>query len=327
MKRFFRLFPLRPLTLVTTQKSPVKYTTYWYRPHTSKTRLPILFIHGIGIGLYPYVKFLNELNSTDGLESNNPDDQIGIIAIEIMSVSFRITDPALSKDALCTEVRSILQHHGWDKVVLVSHSYGTVISTHLLKSPSTAAMIGPIMLIDPVSILLHLPDVAYNFTRRKPQKANEYLLYYFASMDLGVSHTLSRHFFWSENVLWKKDLSGRNMTVCLSGKDLIVNTEAVGSYLASKDDHRELAPSASQSSGSLIDILPLETPSSATDADDAPLNTLDGQDLDAWKHRPWTGKGIDIFWFENIDHAQIFDKEARRRPLINALRQYCKQGR
>ena len=215
LSRFFTLFPLRPYSLLTPYRSPAKHTTYWYRPHTSTTKLPVVFIHGIGIGLYPYTNFLKELNST----ASDPNDQIGILAIEIMPVSFRITHSALSREALCAEITSILTHHfGSQKFILSSHSYGTVISTHLLKHAPISPQISSVVLIDPVSILLHLPDVAYNFTRRKPRRANEFQLYYFASMDSGVAHTLARHFFWNENVLWKKDMKGLKVTVSLGGQ-------------------------------------------------------------------------------------------------------------
>jgi pimeloyl-ACP methyl ester carboxylesterase len=112
------IFPFRPLTLFTTHCSPAKTLTYWHRPHTSKTGLPILFIHGIGIGLYPYINFLVDLNA-----GNGEDSQLGIIAVEIMPVSFRITSEALLKDRMCEEIHRILEAHGWDKVVLVSHSW------------------------------------------------------------------------------------------------------------------------------------------------------------------------------------------------------------
>jgi hypothetical protein len=273
------------------------------------------------------VDFLADLNSTAGIEDGAVDDQVGIIAIEILPISFRITHPAMSKSDMCAEIAKILAHHGWDKVVLVSHSFGTVVATHLLKMPSTAHLVGPMVLIDPVSILLHLPDVAYNFTRRKPQRANEHQLYYFASMDMGVSHTLSRHFFWSENILWKEDLDGRNVTVSLSGKDLIVDTESVGRYMTSSN-----VPwtTSSTSSSLLIDVedtseelpngksLNVQTRNFDEEtSEEAYLQT------DAWKERTWKGKGIDVLWFEEQDHAQVFDNPATRRPLLRAIKAYC----
>lgn len=255
------------------------------------------------------------------------DDEVGIIAIEILPISFRITHPAISREDMCTEIAKILEHHGWDKVVLVAHSYGTVIATHLLKTPYTAPLIGPVVLIDPVSILLHLPDVAYNFTRRKPRRANEHQLYYFASMDMCVSHTLSRHFFWSENIIWKEDLDGRNVTISLSGKDLIVDTESVGRYMSTGN----VPLMASTASSALLinaqDVARERADRKALNSHESRVSSdVDEEadiEVDTWKERPWKGKGIDVLWFENLDHAQVFDKPATRRPLLRAIQNYC----
>jgi hypothetical protein len=78
-----------------------------------------VFIHGIGIGLYPYIPFLADLNAKDGEDS---DGQVGIIAIEIMPISSRITAAAMLKDEMCEEVHCILKAHGWEQFALVSHS-------------------------------------------------------------------------------------------------------------------------------------------------------------------------------------------------------------
>ena len=281
--RFFTVFPFRPLTLFSPYRTPARTSTYWHRPHTSKTKLPVLFIHGIGIGLYPYINFLAELNQ--GLD--DAEGEVGVIAIEIMSISFRITHPALQKDEMCQEILSILKKHRWDQVVLISHSYGSVVSTHLLRTPETASRIGPVVLIDPVSFLLHFPDVAYNFTCRQPVRANEYQLWYFGSKDMGVAHTLSRRFFWSENILWKHDLKARLVTVVLCGKDVIIDTEAVAQYLK--------GPSI---------------PSKGND----------------WKAEAWKGPGLDILWFQELDHAQVFDHKKHRDRILKATRAYCSLG-
>jgi hypothetical protein len=97
--KFPTIFPFRPLSLLSPYRSPAKTLTYWHRPHTSKTRLPILFIHGIGIGLYPYVNFLAELNVDS--KTDRSDGELGIIAVEIMPVSLRITGEALRKEKMC----------------------------------------------------------------------------------------------------------------------------------------------------------------------------------------------------------------------------------
>ncbi|KAF2005323.1 hypothetical protein P154DRAFT_518835 [Amniculicola lignicola CBS 123094] len=281
-RNFLAVFPFRPFTLLSVHRSPARILTYWHRPHTSKTRLPILFLHGIGIGLYPYVNFLAELNqdaTTDEL-----DGEVGIIAVEIMSISFRITGEALQKEEMCDEIDSILKAHGWDKFVLISHSYGSVIATHLIHTPRIVSKIGPMLFIDPVTFLLHLPDVAYNFICRKPIRANEHQLHYFASKDMGVSHTLFRRFFWSENILWKDDIQNHQVTVVLGGKDLIVDTEAVKQYLTNGES-----------------VL---------------------QEKKGCMEQVWRGNGVNVLWYPTLDHAQVFDKKSTRKTVADVVRGY-----
>lgn len=243
--------------------------------------MPILFIHGIGIGLYPYTQFLAEINKHDSL--GPADGEIGILAIELMPISFRVTNHMLDRAEICRQINTILERHGLEKVVLASHSYGSVVTTHLLQDPTTAAKIESLVFVDPVTFLLHLPDVAYNFTARKPRRPNERQLYYFASSDMMVAHTLARHFFWAENILWKEDLKGRDVTVSLGGRDLIVDTETVGKYIAGKD-----------------------------------LKSEDG----SWKEKEWTGTGIETIWWPTCDHAQVFESIEGRARLANVLRKY-----
>ncbi len=278
------IFPPRPAYLFTREISSAPNLSYWYRPHTSKTRLPIVFIHGIGIGLHPYASWLEELNKHDPLAAQ--DGEIGVIAIEVMPISFRICAPIPNKDELCRQINMILERHNFHKMVLVSHSYGSVVTTHLLQNPTTASKIGPILFVDPVTFLLHLPDVAYNFTARQPSGANEYQLHYFASTDMMVAQTLARHFFWVENILWKDDLRNRKVTISLGGRDLIVDTETVGKYLNGRD--------------------------------------LKSEDTD-WKNSKWEGNGTETLWWPTVDHAQIFERKDGRAKLVDVVREYAKQ--
>lgn len=243
-----------------------------------------MFIHGIGIGLWPYTKFLAEINRSDPQAAQ--DGEVGIIAVEIMPISFRITGSILGRDEMCRQINIILERHGFDKVTLASHSFGSVISTQLLQNSITAAKIGPILFVDPVTFLLHLPDVAYNFTVRQPRGANEHQLYWFASTDMMVAQTLARNFFWAQNILWTDDLRGHDVTISLGGRDLIVDTETVGKY----------------------------------------LNEIDLKSEDTkWKDHVWKGRGIETIWWPTADHAQIFERKECRAKLVQVLREYVKR--
>ena len=243
---------------------------------------------------------------------------MGIIALEIMPISSRMAQPMFQKDVLIGEIAAIVKHHRWKKFVLVSHSYGSAISTYLIKSPVTSPFIGPVVLIDPITFLLHLPDVAYNFTIRRPLRANEHQLWYFAGKDPGVAHTLGRRFFWSDSIIWKEDLgveetlgaSARDTTVVLGGKDLIVDTGAVRRYLetpSKKPSTKHEIPTTKESG---------RTP-----------NTEDTKrDTRSRGNRPWKGSGLEVIWFEDLDHAQVFDSARTRKPVVEAVQFYTKKA-
>jgi hypothetical protein len=109
---------------------------------------------------------------------------------------------------------------------------------------------------------------------------------------------LAKRFSWVDNIIWKEDLGikvkkkqqgGRNVTVVLSGKDLIVDAETVGQYLMGSS---------------------------------AEVRTIDKGTTRAWKNRPWVGYGLEVKWYEQLDHAQVFDFENTRRPVIKAVSVY-----
>ncbi|KAF5691086.1 hypothetical protein FDENT_3598 [Fusarium denticulatum] len=279
-----RVFPPRPQELFPGPKSPSTRLSYWHRPHTAQDKLPVVFFHGIGIGLWTYVRFLAGLHKTgDG------NGSVGVIALEILPISFRLTPAILDKTEFLAHMTSILEHHCWHKFALVSHSYGSVLTTHMLHEPSFQHRVPSVVLIDPVTIMLHLPDVAYNFTRRKPRRANEWQLWYFASTDPGVALCLGRHFFWRENILWKEDLLGtqsdghhaRHVAVTLSGRDLIVDTTAVAEYLG-------------------VDL------------------SIGRNGMVAESHN-----GVEVVMFPKLDHAQVFDDRVSRESVIQMVRSRC----
>jgi pimeloyl-ACP methyl ester carboxylesterase len=290
---------------------------YYFREHRSSRHLPVVFIHGIGIGLWPYREFLGELyHDSEACE----DEQVGVLALEMLSFSARLTSPPLSPQVFLEHVTAILAQHGqqWDRFVLVTHSYGSVVATHMLRSPVLGPRVCGLVLIDPVSVLLHLPDVAYNFTRRVPRTANEWQLWYFASVEMGVAEGLGRHFFWSENIIWReelllmdsdieigeerdrqdKDKGGtgrtRRVAVCLSGKDLIVDTHTVARYLVS-DGNRvwyDLEEAFKNGPGALTNHL-------------AP-------------------SGLEVLWFPHLDHAQMFEYRNDRKRVVDVISRFCR---
>ncbi|KAI0828100.1 hypothetical protein F5Y06DRAFT_283315 [Hypoxylon sp. FL0890] len=318
------IIPPRLQDLFTHRYSASGGLSYWHRPHTATNKLPVLFLHGIGIGLYTYVPFLTRLNSES--EDEHGQGQIGIIAIEILPISFRLTRAPLRRPEFLRQIATILDVHGWDRFVLVSHSYGSALASHMLRSEDLADRIASVVLIDPVTILLHLPNVAYNFTRRRPRAANEWQLWYFASMDPGVAYCLGRFFFWKDNIVWKEELVGttrgpsaevvgvggqggratarpqRKVAVCLAERDLIVDTQMVAQYL-SADGDGWVAPNPADRGDDSSRGWPMEQ--------------------DGRGNGYLTRDGIELLWFKGLDHAQAFDTEENQDRLISVIRRHC----
>lgn len=288
--RYFRSFPYRPLSAFSKHRSAAPDVSYWYRPHTSKNRLPLLYIHGIGIGIITYTDFFADLVNKD---SARPDNQIGILAIEIMPISFRITDPALHSQQMVRQINQILKTHGWNerKFVIAANSYGTIIATHLLRSLSISSSINSMVLIDPVTVWVHMGDVAYNFTAKKPVSASEHQLHYFACTDIGAAHTVTRRFVWNENVLWKDELKERKTGLVVSGRDVILDGERLKRYLI--DDQPEVERSC--------------------------ISAVPGAEL-------LKAGNMEVLWFKNLNHAEVFDCKKERGLLVEMVWRYCCGG-
>jgi hypothetical protein len=133
-------------------------------------------------------------------------------------------------------------------------------------------------------------------------------VWYFGSKDMGVAHTLSRQFFWSENILWKEDLIERHATVFLGEKDSIINAPLVRAYLQAgvgeeqqnskntgrRNEAREANPAA-EKIASLPGLV-----------DDGRLN---------------------VVWCADLDHGQIFDLAVWRMRLESEVLVQARVGR
>lgn len=137
---------------------------------------------------------------------------------------------------------------------------------------------------------------------------------------MGVAHSLARRFFWSQSIVWKEDLGvegengeeGRDVTVVLSGRDLIVDTKAVRQYLTAS------VPVEGKPNGNATRIMNRNGKARVTE--------IRNKGTGAWTGGHWTGSGLELLWFEHLDHGQVFDCEKTRRHVVKAIRSYSAKG-
>ena len=116
-------------------------------------------------------------------------------------------------------VVEVLEQHSLTSCVALGHSFGTLPVAWLLRYKP--AIISRCVLVDPVCILLNLPDVCVNFLYKRPRSLMGALLRVFGAREFGIARTLMRHFFWTDSVIFPEMLP-EGSSVILMGKDKIL---------------------------------------------------------------------------------------------------------
>ena len=122
------------------------------------------------------------------------------------------------------------------------------------------------------------------------------MLYYFASQDAMVSHTIARRFFWSEYILWKEDVENLPLTVTLSGQDIIVPAHPVWQYLTNGSSARPVPCSFDNETSHLL-----------------------REDTAEWENGL-----LKVVWFEEFNHAGLFKSKRAQRGIAEIARGYSK---
>ncbi|KAJ3007205.1 hypothetical protein HKX48_009267 [Thoreauomyces humboldtii] len=195
-------------------------TTVKTRRKDGKDPLPIVFIHGLGGGLWCYARFILKLFLT---HRNHP-----IYLLELPHVSMRFTSTSPDADASVRSMTAMLSTHSHTKCILVGHSLGTAYQSYLNKHTT---LVSGNVFIDPICFKIYDLGVVFNFVHRPPTtKANELLLHWLVARELWISHWISRHFVWHRIHLLPSSLP-RNTHVFLSEDDNIIKSHVAESYL------------------------------------------------------------------------------------------------
>lgn len=202
-------------------------TKYWFRS-CNNDKPPIILFHGITSGWVFYIRFVYTIAERRSIIL------IDVDAIKVKSLNFHFPNA----EQVTSIVEKILQRHQYSKASIIGHSFGSILAAWVIKSRPD--IVSHITLLDPVSILLCLPDVAYNFIYRKPSTIVQFLIYFCASRELTISNLLHRNFIWHNNLLDLHSLpSNVPVIVGLSGNDEVLNSPVVSKYIDIVNRKRE----------------------------------------------------------------------------------------
>ena len=186
-------------------------------------KVPIVFCHGIGVGLIFYMALVDEM-----MKLGRP-----LIFPEIPYVSgfrpWQGPNCVLPPAAVTSTLMSILACHGYGRGAFLGHSYGTSWVSFMCKyGPSAVAAV---MFLDPICFCLHYPRLTQKFVyhRADPGSSSHMI-----RTDVNVNWTIQRGFPWARISLFTEQIPNIPCSIFLSENDALVPSAKAEKYLRSK---------------------------------------------------------------------------------------------
>jgi len=176
---------------------------------------PIVFCHGIGLGLTPYLSLIKQLplvnqysKSTDKSKHSIMKER-EVFLLEFEHVSMKRVHRIPTEEETAHAVALMLslksgqkhhrrtalrpEHHGHSEdhtcrpAVFIGHSYGTLSLAWFVKyHPS---MIARLVFIDPICFLLFTYELSYKFFHRPLTSALHHIMDYWVAREMGIGYT------------------------------------------------------------------------------------------------------------------------------------------
>ncbi|KAG0377476.1 hypothetical protein BGX24_006047 [Mortierella sp. AD032] len=181
---------------IAAENKPPGDLAYWYRsPAKPQNPIPLVFIHGIGIGLVQYIHLVVALTFI-----SRP-----LIMVEVPEVSNQLVQvECMTPDETYFVIERILKIHKHTKATFLGHSLGTMLCAAVCRASSATSpksIVHGLILTDPICFLTH-HSIAHNFAYRTPMTAAQLVMDLFAAREIGTSWFIMRRFCWTESVIF-----------------------------------------------------------------------------------------------------------------------------
>lgn len=263
--------------------------SYWFRPSArpkgALEPLPLVFFHGISPGLFVYLPMLrNLLSGRAALLVEMPWVGMGIGCL---------SPP--SREETVRAVKRALRRHGVERACIAGHSYGTFCAAWMVHDAKE--IVAQLVLLDPMCMLLALPDITYNFLYRKPSNVMEKVLQLSAASEIGINNTLRRHFWWFNSILFASEIQDIPTVVHLAAEDCISPSACLLEYLRQNFTLNETILKPGQSTEFVSESSKSDGHSSA----------------------------LELIWSEGFSHGEIVLSPTRQREICRKMRlQECR---
>ncbi|RKP26042.1 Alpha/Beta hydrolase protein [Syncephalis pseudoplumigaleata] len=214
------------------------HLAYWYRETSAASDAPpIVFVHGLSLGLVSYLVFFTQLCRRHGA-----DRPLVFLHLDHLTYRFpRLGVPGRAE--MIEDVARLFERHQLAPAVWMGHSFGTIICAWMCNLPDARRYVRRSVLVDPVCFQLWEPDLTYNAIYRPPPNWLLQLMRCVVSSEHGIALTIGRHFWWYENLLLPEDLT-HDTHIVLAEHDGIIDACKLADYLDANSVPYVLLPRA-----------------------------------------------------------------------------------
>lgn len=289
---------------------------------------PVIFLHGIGCGLAPYAAFIKQLHLTDRNElkenwkcrCHRP-----VYLFEIPYISMKIQSHVPTAEHTVAAISSMVDRHTSKRQVhLIGHSYGTILVSWIIKKRPQLVLSS--ILLDPVCFMLFESSLCYNFLYRPPTTPLTWLAHHYCARELHIAHTLTRNFWWWDNILWLEDvklvkdqMSNNNMNNDIAESSCVEDVRNLGRspYAAFRVTDSIAGVKKITNINSLLNTNQAVLHVFLSEFDDITNTTIIANYL---QHNEYSYL-VKIYWFPNFNHGQFITSKQAQEQILAVLNQ------
>ena len=175
-----------------------------------------VFLHGIGVGLYPYIPLLAELSET-----------LEVIAIEFDHLTLSGRETMTNVEA-ADAVRELLRGR---EAVLVGHSYGTVIAATVNKR--CPELVSGLVLMAPSCFLMYRGEIQSRFFDSGAPMSQRVL-----GRNPTIHAAIHSGTVWPQGEMWPEDVADKRWLVVLAESDQLIPFDRTKKHV---EEHFRLA--------------------------------------------------------------------------------------
>lgn len=278
---------------------------YWHRPPRSDVspevdiagpdKVPLVFIHGLGIGLVPYYDFIRRLSRSFSGDLYVPE------------LPFLATAPwesVPSPREVVAQIQDMLAANKHASAHFAGHSYGTIVLSWMVKMSPSSVLCTTFM--EPAAFLMIKADCLYNALYREPRTCFEMVVRYFCFRELFTVNLICRCYFWELGNCWPEEVRCPAV-VELAGTDHLIQSVFIKRLL----EHENQARKKQAKEAKKLTANDAGTRSACDVRVDAELRSTPRGRSD--------GKSIDIFWCEDFFHGEILARQDSQDILFRKM--------